>query len=74
MGEGCQNQRIRRQQLDVRDRYARFSEIARFGTTVDATYIGQILVPWQRKLTTSPSAPSNERSRLEYRPFRIRMV
>jgi hypothetical protein len=37
-----------------------FSEIARSGLTIDATYRGQIMAPWQRKLTTSPSATSNE--------------
>jgi hypothetical protein len=36
--------------------YSRLSAIARFGKMMDATHIGQILAPWQRKLTTSPSA------------------
>jgi hypothetical protein len=36
--------------------YSFLSEMARSGLTMDATYLGQIMAPWQRKLTTSPSA------------------
>src|SRR5579863_6602822 len=54
--------------------YSRLSEMARSGIKMEATYIGQILMPWPRKLTISPSAASNDWSRLEYRPFSMRMV
>jgi hypothetical protein len=54
--------------------YSCLSEIARSGLTMDATYRGQTMAPWVRKLTTSPSAMSNECSWLEYRPFCIRRV
>jgi hypothetical protein len=42
--------------------------------TMDATYTGQIVIPWQRKLAMSRSTASKEHSRLEYRPLRICMV
>ncbi len=45
--------------------YSRLSEMARLGTKMDATHSGQIhLVPWQRKLATSPSIASKDCSRL----------
>jgi hypothetical protein len=56
------------------DGYSRLSEIARSGLTRDATYLGQTMAPWQRKLTISPSAASKEYSRHEYRPARSRRV
>jgi hypothetical protein len=43
------------------------SAIAQSGLTKDASHRGQTMAPWQRNATTSPSATSKERSRLEYR-------
>jgi hypothetical protein len=43
-----------------RPTYSRLSEIARSRLMMDATYRGQIMAPWVRKLTTSPPATSNE--------------
>jgi hypothetical protein len=39
--------------------------MARSGLRKDATYVGQIMAPWQRKLTTPPSATSKDSFRLE---------
>src|SRR6202167_974770 len=46
--------------------------MARSGLRKDATYVGQIMAPWQRKLTTPPSATSKDSFRLEETPWRIR--
>jgi hypothetical protein len=51
--------------------YPRLSEIPRLGATIEATYRGQTMAPWQRNVTASPSATSNASLRLEYLPFRI---
>jgi hypothetical protein len=39
--------------------------MARSGLRKDATYVGQTMAPWQRKLMTSPSATSKDSFRLE---------
>jgi hypothetical protein len=39
--------------------------MARSGLRMEATYVGQITAPWQRKLTTPPSATSKASTRLE---------
>src|ERR1700734_3005493 len=39
--------------------------MARSGLRMEATYVGQIKAPWQRKLTTAPSATSKASTRLE---------
>lgn len=48
--------------------YRRLREIDRSGFTIDATYRGQTMAPWQRKVTTSSSLTSKRRSRLVDRP------
>jgi hypothetical protein len=45
--------------------HSSLSEMASSGLTMDATYLGHIMAPWQRKLTTSPSPTVKECSWLE---------
>lgn len=45
--------------------YSRLREMAMSGLTMDTTYRGQIMAPWHRNSTVSPSVASNETDWLE---------